>query len=131
MKKSLFLACLIGILSTASAYSYTGDCIGGTIITTTAGKTFCRSDIDMNWWSAQNWCKANGSNLATMYEMCPNWDGNTGYETCPELENKTDGGDAWSATVHDNNYAFAVNLKSAYVASNYRDRTNATHAFCR
>ena len=87
MKKKLLLACLVGFLSVASAYA---GCDGGTEITNTAGTTFCKSNEIMNWWSAAAWCKANKMQLATMYEMCPSWDGNTGSNKCPELNGKVE-----------------------------------------
>ncbi len=52
-------------------------CEGGTEV-----EGFCMSGIDLNWWSAANWCKANGMHLATVYEVCPDWDGNTGRGKC-------------------------------------------------
>ena len=125
MKKKIFLACLIGILSLSSAYSYTGECKGGTIV---AG--FCKSNVPMNWWSAQAWCQANGSRLATMYEMCPSWDGNTGSDKCPELKGKGSG-KVWSATATDIYYAFYVLLSNGEVRCNARSVKDDYSAFCR
>ena len=85
MKKKLLLVCIIGLLSITSAYA---KCDGGTEITNTAGTTFCKSNVLMNWWSASAWCRANGLHLATMYEMCPSWDGNGGPGKCSELIGK-------------------------------------------
>jgi len=106
MTKKLFILTLIGLISSASAYA---ACNGGTEVTNTAGTTFCKSNVTMNWWSAAAWCKANGLQLATMYEMCPNWDGNTGSDKCPELNGKGRGY-AWSATASGSESAFYVNL---------------------
>ena len=136
MKKKILLACLFAIISTTSAYC---ACDGGTTITNTAGSTFCKSNTYMNWWSAQAWCQANGSRLATMYEMCPSWDGNEGSDECPELNGLSSNSSktAWSATVYGSNYAFVVNLLNGsvygdpyYTSSSIRHSASA-YAFCR
>ena len=133
MKKKILLTCLVALMSTTSAYSYTGECKGGTIVESTTGATFCMSNKGMNWWSAQAWCQVNGSQLATMYEMCPSWDSNTGDGKCPELNGKV-GGYAWSATAAGSDYAFYVNLLYGAVNS-YNSRSSreysGNYAFCR
>ena len=127
MKKKILFACLVGVLSISSAYS---ACDGGTEIKNTAGTTFCKSDVKLNWWSAANWCKANGMHLATMYEMCPNWDGNRGTGKCPELNGKGDNY-AWSATAHNSTHAFRVSLPSGLVDNENTPRHGYGYAFCR
>ena len=129
MKKRVFLACFIGLLTATSAYSYSGDCNGGTIITANDEKTtFCVSNKTMNWWSAQNWCKANGSSLATMYEICPSWDGNADNNKCLEL-NGVGSVTVWSGTAGGSDYTFVVSLSDGYVNHGYR--RNHDYAFCR
>ena len=90
-------------------------CEGGTEV-----EGFCMSGIDLNWWSAANWCKANGMHLATIYEVCPDWDGNTGTGNCGRTFsfNET----SWTATVSGNNSAFYFNPSSGNVA-NHSGRT--------
>ena len=123
MKKKLFLISLIGLICATSAYA---ACEGGTMV-----GGFCKSNVQMNWWSAAAWCKANGLQLATMYEMCPNWDGNTGSGKCPELKGKGSGY-AWSATVSGNEYVFVVCPSLGRVTSAYRNNAhNGIYAFCR
>lgn len=79
---------IISLLMTTNALAYR-ECVGGTETTTyvygTAGapeactpstcpspaKTFCVSNNDMNWWSAVNWCRANGGELVSIEELCP------------------------------------------------------------
>ena len=133
MKKKIFLACLVALMSTTPVYSYTGECKGGTIITANDGKTtFCRSNVQMNWWSAQAWCQVNGSRLATIYEMCPSWDGNTGSDKCPELKGP-DGSDSkyrWSSTVNGNDKAFVLYPSNGLVDVNERKTTSFRYAFC-
>ena len=131
MKKRVFLACLVGLLTATSAYSYSGECNGGTIITAKDGKTtFCQSNVQMNWWSAQAWCQINGSRLATIYEMCPSWDGNAGSNKCPELNKGLANQIVWSATASGSEYAFFVGLSNGTV-STYSRRNNNAYAFCR
>ena len=125
MTKKLFILTLIGLISTTSAYA---KCDGGTQVTNTAGTTFCKSNVDMNWWSAAAWCKANGLHLATMYEMCPSWDGNKGSGKCSELNGKGSGV-VWSATASGSGYAFHVNLSNGDV--NNHGRNDYSYAFCR
>ena len=131
MTKKLFFICLIGLLSINSAYA---ACDGGTVIMASSG-TFCKSNVDMNWWSAAVWCKTNGMHLATMYEMCPSWDGNIGSGKCPELSASGDGG-VWSATANESELAFCVDLPNGKVrgtsynkASVGRNHNNL--AFCK
>ena len=84
----------------------------------------------MNWWSGAAWCKANGMRLATMYEMCPSWNGGKGANRCPEL--KIDGGNVMSATASGSDGAFIVIMSSGEVRSGYGyfQRHNAACAFC-
>ena len=78
---------------------------------------FCRSNVRLNWWSAAAWCKANGMKLATMYEMCPSWDGNTGSGKCPEMSGLTTDSNiiGWSATAKGSENAFVVRFQNGEV----------------
>ena len=130
MTKKIFILTLIGLISATSAYA---KCEGGTEITNTAGTTFCKSNVTMNWWSAAAWCKENGLQLATMYEMCPTWDGNAGSGKCSELNGKGSSS-VWSATASGSEYAFNVNLSGGDVNStrySYRSYLDNFSAFCR
>ena len=122
MKKKLFLISLIGLICATSAYA---ACEGGTMV-----GGFCKSNVQMNWRSAAAWCKANGLQLATMYEMCPSWDG--GFTTCSELA-KTGTGEetVWSATVKDTAEAFTVRLTDGDIRNNLIERNSVSYsAFC-
>ena len=35
------------------------------------GLNFCRSNVDMNWWSAFIWCQSIGHKLVTLANLCP------------------------------------------------------------
>lgn len=129
MNRKLFLLCLLGLLSVSSAYA---KCEGGKEVTNSVGTTFCCSNVSLNWWSAAAWCKANGLHLATMYEMCPSWDGTTGGGKCPEF-NGIGTGFVWSSTANGASSAFSVyDSGSGYV--NYHNnpgRSAAYYALCK
>ena len=132
MTKKLFILSLIGLISATAAYA---KCDGGTEVTNTAGTTFCKSNVYMYWWSAAAWCKENGLQLATMYEMCPSWDGNEGNGKCPELNGKGSN-TAWSATASGSEEAFNVYLPNGMVSTttrnySYASPSNTYSAFCR
>ena len=127
MKKKLLFVCLIGLMSISSAHA---KCDGGTEVSNTAGTTFCKSNVRMNWWSAAAWCKENDLQLATMYEMCPSWNGNNGSGRCPELNGKGSSY-AWSTTACANTDAFAVQISDGYVGCPNRNSDNMAYAFCR
>ena len=129
MSRKLFLMCLICALSITSAYA---KCDGGTEVVGSNG-SFCKSNKTMNWWSAATWCKANGRGLATMYDMCPSWDGNTGYKKCYVLTENIDG-IVWSATASGKESAFYVSLSSygdGEVNNGYKRETSHAYAICK
>ena len=106
--KKILLATVMAIVMTTSAHA---ACEGGTL--SDDGK-FCISNIELNWWSASNWCKANGRHLATMYEACPDWDGNIGSGKCPVIASSIDSY-IWTATVKNSEYTFFVNPSNGNV----------------
>ena len=128
--KKYFLMIFIVVMLASSAYA---KCDGGTEVTTSSG-TFCKSNVDMpNWWAAAAWCKANDSRLATMYEMCPDWDGNTGNGKCSELSEKGSKY-VYSSTAHGSESVFLVRLSDGSVYGGYgyyRHGALGAYAFCR
>jgi len=128
MKRKLLLTSLIVLCSISMANA---GCDGGTMVSTQSG-SFCRSDKTMNWWSAHNWCRANGMSLVSMYDVCPDWDGNTGNAKCPQLS--VNGSEyIWTSTAAKTTYAFAVSLSNGTVdALGGRHLNNdVRHAFCK
>ncbi len=122
MKKLFLTICLTAMLSTPAIAA----CEGGT-----EASGFCISRIQLNWWSAATWCKANGMHLATMYEACPDWDGTSGNGyPCP-ISGSSIGSDehAWTATVSGEGYAYFVNPVSGYVSTLSRSYPGA-YALC-
>ena len=120
--KKILLAAVITFFMATSAHA---ACEGGTL--SDDGK-FCISNIFLNWWSAANWCKANGMHLATMYEVCPDWDGNEGSGKCPVIASSISG-NVWTATASDSERAFRVNPSNGYVAVGSRNYAN--RALCK
>ena len=101
-KAIIFFSAIIALtLNTSTAFC---ACEGGTIFTAANGDIYCQSNKTMNWWSAYTWCKANGMHQPTIYEMCPDWNGNTGAG-CSNMNGSTSG---WSATVKSSNQAYRV-----------------------
>ncbi len=119
MKKILLTAAMAIAMSTPAMAA----CEGGT-----ESNGFCISNINLNWWSASNWCKANGRHLATMYEVCPDWDGLTGTGKCPVIASSISEY-AWTATASGSVKAFFVHPKSGYV--NNLDRNEWNRALCK
>ena len=119
--KKILLATVMAIVMTTSAHA---ACEGGTL--SDDGK-FCISNIDLNWWSAANWCKANGRHLATIYEVCPDWDGNIGSGKCPVIASSISGA-AWTATARDSVLVFTVLPSKGQV--NYNNRNYTARALC-
>ena len=122
MKKLFLTICLTAMLS-GSAFA---ACNGGT-----EASGFCISSIQLNWWSAANWCRANGMHLATMYEACPDWDGTSGSGyPCPISGSSIGSSDhAWTATASGDGYAYFVNPVSGYVSTLSRSYPGA-YALC-
>ena len=119
--KKILLATVMAIVMTTSAHA---ACEGGTL--SDDGK-FCISNIRLNWWSAANWCKANGRHLATMYEACPDWNGNTVEGNCPVIASSISRS-AWTATARGSDYAFNIYPSNGQV--NYNNRYSELLALC-
>lgn len=127
MSRKLFLMCLIGVLSITSAYA---KCDGGTQITNSAGTTFCKSNVTMNWWSSLVWCKANGMHLASMYELCPTWDGTSGSGKCAELSGEEFSGLVWTATASGDYQAYCVEADRVHSTCHRNDGSGSATALC-
>ena len=137
MKKLVFFLCMCTFLA-APAMAETCENNGGTLITAHAatdpgcdsktcnGKTFCKSDKAMNWWSAFAWCESQGRTLAEFSKMCPGVSQAPANTTgdCPNLQGKGDNVWVWSSLAYSDKYAFIVNLSSGAVGSYGRPGIN-------
>ena len=122
MKNILFLACIIGLMSISVAYA---KCDGGTEITNSVGTIFCRSNVKMNWWSAYSWCKANGREMATIYDLCPNWDGTEKYK-CSAIGNR----ELWTSTAYSDYKGIKLGA-DGYPYWDARNFSPTYHAACK
>lgn len=128
MKTKLLTLTVIaaGVLAISSAHAAT--CEGGKLVTGNNGHEYCQSNNGMNWWRAYTWCEAQGRHLATMYEICPTWDGTTGDGKCPNV-NDSFSTWFWSSTPYQTNTAFFVRRSSS--VDNYVTRTETSgNALC-
>ena len=93
------------------------------IAATCNGKTFCKSNARMNWWSAHAWCESQGLKLANFSDMCPGVPQPSGATTgnCPNLNGVAEKGNVWSSLTSGSHYAIVVSLSSGTVSRNYRE----------
>lgn len=84
MKLNTLVISLILVVSTPSMAS---TCIGGLTFQGKNGHEYCLGPAGLNWWSAHQWCNAQGRRLATPNEACDHntyiWGGNA--PQCPNL----------------------------------------------
>ena len=131
MKKIILLG--VGLILNTLLYStqtLADNCTDGTEYMGKNGHTYCVSNVNMNWWSAFNWCTSQGRHLASMDEVCnisetEYWVGGVGAKACPN----TIGGGlnrwGWTSLGRGTEYAYAVNLSSGEVNNNNRNNNNA------
>lgn len=83
----------------------------GTVITgATDNHNYCASNGTMNWWSAYTWCEAQGRHLVSMYEVCPERDGEEGYNKCKNAKTFPVGSvHFYTTTPQGTHYAFVLN----------------------
>ena len=111
--------CLIGIC--LWGFSANATCIAGDILQGTESGTFCISKIQMNWWSAHSWCKANGGKFATVTDACLGR-----LDACPNLS--TLPRRVWLATPFKNTYAWSVKAGGGF--DNGGDRRQPLWVIC-
>ena len=123
--KLLTLAAIMAVVfNIAQARAET--CESGKLVTGNNGHSYCQSKYQMNWWSAYTWCEAQGRHLASMYELCPDWDGSKGGDKCANTNDGFDGS-GWTKTAFQQNYAFTVYPSGTVDADG---RTYGRYAFC-
>ncbi len=98
-------AIVTGFLTIGSAAN-AATCEGGSLITGANGHEYCQSNNTKNWWSANAWCEAQGRHLATIYEICPTWDGSTGRHKACNTSSFSDRSTSWSSTASGTDSAF-------------------------
>ena len=102
--------------------------------TTAAGKTWIRSKDYMNWWSAQNWCEAQGKKPVSRADIgCGNLFGT--YCTQPSTVLKAIQDTTWKDYLYhwleeygNSCSAYCVRFDNSYVS--YPGRSSGGHALC-
>ena len=126
MKTKLLTLAVITAVVFNIAQARAETCESGKLVTGNNGHAYCQSKYQMNWWSAYAWCEAQGRHLASMYELCPDWDGSKGGDKCANTKDGFDGL-GWTKTAFQQNYAFTVYPSGTVDADG---RTYGRFAFC-
>ena len=126
MKTKLLTLAAITAVVFNIAQARAETCESGKLVTGNNGHSYCQSKYQMNWWSAYAWCEAQGRHLASMYELCPDWDGSKGGDKCANTNDGFDGS-GWTKTAFQQNYAFTVYPSGTVDADG---RTYGRYAFC-
>ena len=89
-----------------------------------------RSSEPLNWWSAENFCKANDNKtLIDLSNKCSNWSEIKGWGTCEELKGiESIGYSHWTKNTPSFRTAFGVNLHSGGAGLGFRNNNN--YALC-
>lgn len=126
MKIKLFTltAIVVGILTIGSANAET--CENGSTITGENGHVYCGSWNAMNWWTAYTWCQGQGRHLASMYEVCPTWDGSS--IICNVNNAISSDVYYWTSTAYGTDTAFHFDRRNSYTSKYTRNAT--LRAFC-
>lgn len=129
MKKILMICALCLTIAT---HAYAEPCAGGhgDVIVGNDGKSYCKSKVPMNWWSAHAWCAANGMALidTNKHCTCTGHDNCNASVSCPNLY-KVGSGDAWTAIPYGSSTAYIVNLSSDLINNSNR-HYNGFYALC-
>ena len=126
MKIKLLTLAVIVALAFNIAQAQAATCEGGKLVTGNNGHEYCQSNSTMNWWSAYTWCEAQGRHLATMYELCSDWDGSIGSDRCANTNDGFDGS-GWTKMASRRGSAFTVYPSGTVDADG---RTYKRFAFC-
>ena len=138
MKKCMIL--MVGILMMASvvmAQSVVTCSNGqGILVKGINGKTYCRSKVTMNWWSAHAWCEAaqGFDKLINPTEDC-DCTGVEGCDTtlsCPNLA--TDTATVWTNMVASSVYVYCLRMYSGSIERCHKQGVNSgglLYALCK
>ena len=123
----------IALVTALSALTAQAEC-AGTVVTGNNGHEYCESDLSstnrlMNWWSAYTWCESQGRHLATIYELCPDWDGSMGGGKCSNVTSSFPYM-SWTSTAHGSNGAIFVKNSGEVLGSGGFTRTYSMSALC-
>ena len=128
MRKIIYvIICCYGLTAMADE-----NCIGGFDLTYRNEHTYCVSEDPMNWWSAFQWCKAQGRYLASLDEICDyqeeTW--RTSGIYCPNKNSIDPHGRAvWTSLGHEKGTAYALHIGGGTIMSD-RSITDTFLAIC-
>ena len=123
--KNLMIATLVAGLAFA-APNANAACEGLAFAGKNNSHEYCQSNGKMNWWSAFSWCEAQGRRLATIYEVCPDWDGSISKTNNCENMSTTYNNENWTSTAYGTTEAIYTNYKTTGTA----ERTTLWFALC-
>ncbi len=126
MKTELLTLAAITALAFNIAQARAETCESGKLVTGNNGHVYCQSNNTMNWWSAYTWCEGQGRHLASMYELCSDWDGSTGSKKCAN-HNGSFNDAGWTSTAFQGNNAFRAYSSGSVDTSN---RSSSQRAIC-
>ena len=124
MKKLLF--CILFCIACSTFSVQAGTCEGGKEITGKNGHVYCMSDELMNWWSAFQWCEAQGRHFATPDEACNYGKIHWGGGSCGNIkgiQHETGKHMAWLAMAKDSNFAYGFNLGNGDIGWSWLQRS--------
>ncbi len=131
--KKILMATIAALMMSAPVNAET-TCQGGELVTVD-DDTFCVSKVKLNWWSAQLWCQSLGLSLASIYDLCPDWDGRDGFDvssstpSCKRRIPVSGGADMWSSTAYRTSYACRASSGDSASCTGFR-YDDKKHAAC-
>jgi hypothetical protein len=120
MKKNLMILSVLVLVMSTPALSATCANGAGTQVIGVDGETYCRSNVNMNWWSAHAWCDAANMTLVSL-DRCNGKNGDiTGEVACPNFK-RNDYVTCWTSSVPSSSKAFNLTFSSGDVSSYLRN----------
>ncbi len=130
MKKNLMILSVLVLVMSTPALSATCANGAGTQVIGVDGETYCRSNVNMNWWSAYAWCDAANMTLVSL-DRCNGKNGNiTGEVACPNFKGTGGSVTCWTSSVPNSSFAFNVNLSSGAVFNSHTRNYYSLYALC-
>ena len=131
MKRCLILVLMFCVVSVGAGAA---TCIGGNEYEGKNGHTYCISNRGMNWWSAFQWCKAQGRHFATPSEVC-DYDGDVwGSGSCSNLLVGREIADQWGwlnlGLDASRSLVILFGNKSLYSTATPNNKTMQNRAIC-
>ena len=135
MKKCLLLVCgvLMALSSTQAEGVQAGDSCargGGTVVIGNNGTVYCKSNHQMNWWTALDWCQQQGKQLIQYPADCSCVEDGCPPGKCPNLAGIGEY-TVWTSTANPQGTASYVDLKSGASINSPRTQSYGPRALCK